>query len=448
MTEQVSRSNVANDHPRPTTENRADWQAYWQAQGQPWRSEPEIDEKRQMQLEQMRAIAPEVLENIYGFAREKLSRADVEWLLATHEQGRGPVDWSDMRQHERAGLDLRGADLRGISLRRLPLARLQAGVFWYDSQQSLTPEHMKIGAVNMEGVDLRDAHLEGASLGHVNLRRAVLYFARLDEANLREAYMQEAVLYNTHLENAELIGAHLEGVYLFHAQLSGANLQETFFDSATDLAGAVLGEKKQHFISLAGAHWGGADLSVINWSQVGYLGDEARARQPKKPDGTPKDAETRLQEYRAAVRANRQIAVTLREQGMSEEAIPFAYRAQRLQLNVHWQQKQIGRYLFSLFLDALAGYGYKPIRCFMAYACVILAFALTYFLLGPASHIQLTPLEAIVFSMISFHGRGFTPNISVSISSPIAVITAMEALVGIIIELTLIATLTQRLFSR
>ena len=235
---------------------------------------------------------------------------------------------------------------------------------------------------------------------------------------------------------------------MFRAQLSGANLQEAFFDEATDLMGATLGEKKQRFISLAGAHWSGVDLSVINWSQVGYLGDEERARQPKNADGTMKDAETRLQEHRAAVRANRQVAVALREQGMSEEAMPFAYRAQRLQRNVYWRQRQSGRYLFSLFLDALAGYGYKPTRCFIAYACVILTFATTYYLLGPASHIQLTPIEAVIFSMISFHGRGFAPSISVGISSPIAILTALEALVGIVIELTLIATLTQRLFSR
>ncbi len=448
MTEQVSRHEVANDHPRPGIDDRVEWQAYWQAQGQPWRREPEIDKKRQKQLDRMRAIEPQIEQNVYPFAGEKLTRADVEWLLATHEQGRGPIDWSDVQQRQRKGPDLRGADLSGLNLRYLPLARLQAGIYWYDSEQSLTPEHMRLGAANMQGVDLREAHLEGASLGHVNLRLAVLYFAKLEEADLRDAYLQESPMYSTNLENANLIGAHLEGAYLFRAQLNGANLQEVFFDPSTDLRGAVLGEKKHRFISLAGVHWGEVDLSVINWSQVGYLGDEELARQPKNADGIMKDAETRLQEYRAAVRANRQVAVALREQGMNEEAMPFAYRAQTLQRSVYWRERQIGRYLFSLFLDALAGYGYKPTRCFIAYACVILAFATAYYLLGPASHIQLSLIEAVVFSMISFHGRGFAPSISVGISSSIAILTAVEALVGIIIELTLIATLTQRLFSR
>jgi uncharacterized protein YjbI with pentapeptide repeats len=448
MTDQVSRQESTSDHQRPEIDDYAGWQTYWQAQEQSWRREPEIDKKRQKQLERMRAIEPQIEQNIYPFAGERLTRADIEWLLATHEQGRGPISWNDVQQRDRKGLDLRGADLSGLNLRHLPLARLQAGIYWYDSEHSLTPEHIRLGSVNMEGVDLREAHLEGASLGHANLRLAVFYFARLEEANLREAHLQEAALYNANLENANLTGAHLEGVYLFRAHLSGANLQEAFFDPSADLIGAVLGEKKQRFILVAGTHWGGVDLSVINWSQVGYLGDEELARQPKNADGTTKDAQTRLQEYRAAVRANRQVAVALRDQGMNEEAIPFAYRAQKLQRSVYRQQRQSGRYLFSLFLDALAGYGYKPTRCFLAYACVILTFATAYYLLGPASSIQLTPIEAIVFSMISFHGRGFAPSISVGISSLIAILTAVEALVGIIIELTLIATLTQRLFSR
>ena len=448
MAEPISEREFAHNHRRPATDDRVAWQAYWQAQGQPWRSEPEIDKKRQKQLERMRAITPQVLENVYGFAGEKLSRADVEWLLATHEQGRGPVDWSDVGQRERVGLDLRGVDLRGVDLQRLPLARLRAGILWYDTQYSLTPDHIRVGAANMEGANLRETHLEGATLGHVNLRRGVLYFARLDEANLSDAYLQEAVLYSASLENTNLNGVHLEGVYMFRARLSGANLQEAFFDSATDLEGTILGERKRRFISLAGARWNGVDLSVINWPQVGLLGDDERARQPENLDGTVKDAETRLQEYRTAVRANRQLAVTLREQGMNEEAAPFAYRAQRLQRSVYWQQKQIGHYLFSLFLDILAGYGYKPTRCFTAYACAILTFATIYFLLAPGSHIHFSPLEAIIFSMISFHGRGFAPSVSIPISSPIAILTAIEALIGIIIELTLIATLTQRLFSR
>jgi hypothetical protein len=38
--------------PRPTTDNREEWIAYWWRQGQPWRTEPEIDTKRQEYLDE------------------------------------------------------------------------------------------------------------------------------------------------------------------------------------------------------------------------------------------------------------------------------------------------------------------------------------------------------------------------------------------------------------
>src|SRR4051794_30444780 len=76
-----------------------EWREYWQAKGFPWeRTEPEIDTKRQEELSKHRALTPNIQQGIYPFRGMKLSRADVEWLLATHEDGRGPVIWSDESQ--------------------------------------------------------------------------------------------------------------------------------------------------------------------------------------------------------------------------------------------------------------------------------------------------------------------------------------------------------------
>ena len=74
--------------PLPAPDDRDGWRARWQAQGQPWRTEPEIDQKRQAELEQHRAIAPDIEKGNYPFKGLKMSRADVEWLLVTHENGR------------------------------------------------------------------------------------------------------------------------------------------------------------------------------------------------------------------------------------------------------------------------------------------------------------------------------------------------------------------------
>ncbi len=105
------------------------------------------------------------------------------------------------------------------------------------------------------------------------------------------------------------------------------------------------------------------------------------------------------------------------------------------------------QYLFSLFLDLLAGYGYKAWRSVVAYILVITSFAITYFMIGQKVGPVLTPLGSFVFSMTSFHGRGFFPG-GIGLDDPLTVLAAFEAFVGLIIEVTFIATLTQRLFGK
>lgn len=51
--------------------------------------------------------------------------------------------------------------------------------------------------------------------------------------------------------------------------------------------------------------------------------------------------------------------------------------------------------------------------------------------------------EALVPSLSSFHGRGFFPA-SLSLGDPIAIIAAAEAVMGLFIELMLIATFSRR----
>ena len=88
---------------RPTNDDKDAWIAYWKAQGQPWRTEPEINLERQYYLAERRSITPDIEQGIYPFKNidSKLSRADVEWLLATHENGLEPVDCLDANQRGR-----------------------------------------------------------------------------------------------------------------------------------------------------------------------------------------------------------------------------------------------------------------------------------------------------------------------------------------------------------
>src|SRR5207237_1256778 len=86
--------------------------------------------------------------------------------------------------------------------------------------------------------------------------------------------------------------------------------------------------------------------------------------------------------YKLAARAYRQLSVVLRNQGLNEDANRFAYRAQLMQRKVYRYQRKYGRLLGSWFLALLSGYGYKPIRSFIAYLMVIFTFATAYFIIG------------------------------------------------------------------
>lgn len=191
------------------------------------------------------------------------------------------------------------------------------------------------------------------------------------------------------------------------------------------------------------------------------LGDENVARQRSRSDNRKvRNKETRFTEYDEAVRANRQLAAVLRDQGLNEEADKFAYRGQRLKRNVllqliglpqvslYQRVRAAGAYIFSLFLFLIAGYGYRPGRTLLWYLVVIGGFAIAYSRVGS---LTLLP-DALVFSIMSFHGRGFFPSLknasSLTLHSPLIVLAAAEAVVGLLIEISFIATFTQRFFGK
>jgi uncharacterized protein YjbI with pentapeptide repeats len=366
----------------PANEDKEAWKAYWREQGLHWRTEPEIDAERQKYLAERRCIWPDIEQGIYPYKDIKLSRADVEWLLTTHENGRGPVDWADENQRTRDGLDMRGANLCELNLSNLPLTRLRGGLN-DDERMFATVEICDMAAVHLEGSNLQKIHLERADLYRAHLEEVNLYAAYLEKAYLIEAHLTGANLYRAHLVRTRLRKAHLQKV-----RLGRAHLVET------ELEDAVLSDEKLVGPRLADANWSSTNLSVVNWSNVKMLDDEYKARQ-KMRHGKVKDRDRHLKEYGAAVRANRQLAVTLQAQGLNEIGARFAYRAQLLQRKVFWYQRKFGQYLFSLFLDLLAGYGYRPGRSLIAYILVIAVFATIYHQLGTC----LTWNEAIVISI-------------------------------------------------
>ncbi len=138
--------------------------------------------------------------------------------------------------------------------------------------------------------------------------------------------------------------------------------------------------------------------------------------------------------------------MVLQDQGLNEAAAHFAYHAQALQQIVLWRQRRFVRYLFFVFLNTLAGYGFRPVRSLFWYIIIIFGFATAYFAFG---HLSLLP-DAVVLSLTSFHGRGFFPGLGneTSLHNPLVVMAAIEAVVGLFIEISFIATFTQRYFGK
>jgi uncharacterized protein YjbI with pentapeptide repeats len=438
-----------------------EWHQYWQAKGFPWRWAPEIDAKRQEELSKCRAIDPDIKKGISPFKGMKLWRADVEWLLATHENGRGPVDWNDVNQREREGLDLRGADLSGVNLEDLPLSRLcirfskrlapwERDSFLLLKGTDLSRAHLEganLRGAHLEGADLNGAHLERADLSKAHLEGASLFFkAHLEGADLSRADLSGAYLSEAHLEGADLSGAHLERADLSEAHLEGANLSGASLER-TVLYDITLVDNNHVGPQVADIQWGETNLTLVDWSRIAILGDEHQVHQKKTRYGAEKDVSLRLNEYKKAARANRQLAVILQDQGLNEDASRFAYRAQVLQRKVLWKQRNFWKWLGSAILALLAGYGYRMWRILVAYLIIVLLCAVAYFMLGMYYEPHLSILEAVLTSITAFHGRVFSEPF-LQPGEPQLWVTAFEAVAGLVIEGVFIAMLTQKFFGK
>ena len=302
----------------------------------PWRIEAEIESARQEQLVRCLATIPDIRRGIYPFKGMSLSRADIEWLLLRLAKGSGSGDGGE-------GLDLRYEDLHA-----LPLARLRGSLSRKEWDEA-TADQRAAAAVLLTGADLseanlqaarlRGAHLEQAYLDGVHLENADLSEACLEKVYLSEAHLEEGYLSGARLQKANLSGSHLEGAYLNEAHLEDTALYKAHLEGArlsrTHIVESHLkkvGGSGEQLIgpSLADAQWGNINLAVMQWSQVDMLGDEHEARQTTRA-GKRKNSVTRLEEYEAAVRANRLLAIALRAQGLDDEAARFAYRVQLLQ---------------------------------------------------------------------------------------------------------------------
>jgi uncharacterized protein YjbI with pentapeptide repeats len=408
-----------------------------------------------------------------------LENADLRWAqLMRARLGTAQLTKADLSGAQLEHADLSRAQLMkaDLNLAQLTQANLSGAQLTEAKLISARLDHANLDSAQLIEANLNWAKLPGATLDKAQLTGAILADAQLTDATLTGALLKRAHLHRAQLEGAYLDRARLEDAHLDQARLAGASLRLAFFDSATTLNDVTLHTPEHGAAKLADIRWGGVNLAVIAWDGLiaGGLGDEQAAwnwnRTPFASDKTQsrkeqaaarrkwqeEQATKRLQAFQEAVRANRQLATALRDQGMNEEADAFAYRAQILQRTVFAKQGKRGRATLSLFLDLLAGHGYKPARSLYTYLGVLFGFAFLFFLAGngwltfglPASQYQNLPwYEALILSVSSFHGRGFFQPLQ-TLGDPVAIIASVEAVFGLFIEVAFIATFTQRFFGK
>jgi uncharacterized protein YjbI with pentapeptide repeats len=372
-----------------------------------------------------------------------LTGADVSWLA--EQSRRDGIAGAPNLHLERA--DLHGAHLEGAILRHAHLEETLFGEGHLEGANFMAAslERANFTQAHLEGANLWGAHLEGAYFRWARVKRAKFAEAHLEGAYLGDtdlegadlslAHLEDANLSGSHLEDVNLSGSHLEDANLSGSHLEGADLSRAWLDGKTMLSIATFDVKTR----LGDMQWSGVgvvNLTQTNWGKTPRLGDER---------GVSLRAD--VWKHEAAVRAYRQVATQLRAQGMNDFADRYLYRAQVLQRRLLLRRFRVPQYLGSLFLDLVSGYGYRPVRSLIAYILVILGFAAAYFALGGANGQTLSWNEALVISMTAFHGRGFFS----AVFQPgdlQAAVAAVEAFIGLLIEIVLIATFTQRFFAR
>ncbi len=372
-----------------------------------------------------------------GFTRANLSGA---YLRGANLSG------SHLLRVDLSSAVLEGANLSGA---HLVLANLSGA---YLNQASLSGTDL--GGANLSsavliGADLSGAHLARANLSSAGLFRASLSGAHLLVADLSGAFLREvnlsgAVLFGASLSGADLHNSNLSGADLSEVNLSGTDLREAKMDGDTNLTKAILSTATR----LGDIRWNGVPLTRVDWSPVRHLGDESLLSDKVKVGDTAR-SKTRSERVAACqdiARAYRGLANALRAQSMNPQASGYRLLTQRWERRTLRAQRKVLPWLGSGLLDLIAGYGERPGRIFISYLVVVLSFAAAYF---GVTHLVETGLahlswdESLVLSLTSFHGRGFFPGF-LSLGDWVSRIAALEAVIGLFIELVLIATFSRR----
>lgn len=263
-----------------------------------------------------------------------------------------------------------------------------------------------LGGANLQEADLRDANIQESDLGKANLQRAYLWDANLQGSYLWDTNLQGAQLWGTNLKDSELWDANFQGAYLKDANFQGAYLFSTRFDNSN------LWDAK--FI----------DEIVINEIE----GDNE------------KDVYLKLEYYRQASQIYRNLKNYFRDEGIYETSGHYYYREKVIEKKIYKQKNKV-KYLGSVLLDLLCGYGEKPGRIIISSISWAFINSFLYFIWGIQKgqieirlSLQATLVENIMnflnclyFSFVTFTTLGYGDFHPVGITKAFA---TMESFTG------------------
>ena len=83
-----------------------------------WDGEELPSKSRRTWLAHRRKISPDIEKGIYPFGGQILDRADVVWLLKTHNNGSGPVEWNPDREFSASEYSLVSANFGQVQRAR------------------------------------------------------------------------------------------------------------------------------------------------------------------------------------------------------------------------------------------------------------------------------------------------------------------------------------------
>jgi len=305
------------------------------------------------------------------------------------------------------------------------------------------------GKVVNKGQDLSEAYLEGAKLGgstlqqvdlsHANLRKADLSFANLEEADLRFADVEGGNLCGANLRCALLDGAKLQKVDLSRARLQGAildsaNLREANLTFA-NLQIAYLGRTNLDQAKLGDAHLVGAELSHASLHNVILQGCElhgSKLKNARRPITVMEDGRP----FRDIVDDHRILKNYFRVEGYYNDVSEHYYKEREFTTKALRKERKWGSWFKDKAQELLCGYGERPSRT------VGFSFFLMFLYFVIFSIFGMSIDQALLFSVLSFTTLGY--GVSITGSTPLQLVAASEALLGIFMMALLAFTFTRK----